>query len=215
MTKLIILANLLIDIAINVLRERKVYKMARAGLDQNIIVSRAAQMANEIGLENITLKMIAKEFGVQTPSLYNHIKSLEDLRKQLMIYGWKQLEQKILHAVCGVSGYDALREICNTFYEYATANPGVFNAMLWYNKFQDEETQEATGGLFPAIFKVMESMNISQENANHLIRTFRSFLEGFALLVNNGAFGNPISIKESFDLSVDVLLAGVKTLEEG
>ena len=53
-----------------------------------------------------------------------------------------------------------------------------------------------------------------QENANHLIRTFRSFLEGFALLVNNEAFGNPISIKESFDLSVDVLLAGVKTLEE-
>ena len=190
-------------------------EMARVGLDQNMIVVRAAQMANEIGLENITLKLVAKEFGVQTPSLYNHIKSLEDLKKQLMIYGWKQMEKKIIHAVCGVSGYDAMREICYAFYDYAIANPGVFNAMLWYNKFQNEENNEATDDLFQVIFKVMESMRISQEKANHLIRTFRSFLEGFALLVNNGAFGNPISIKESFDLSVEVLLAGVKTLEEG
>lgn len=189
--------------------------MARAGLDKEIIVRRAAQMANEYGLENITLKMIAQECGVQTPSLYNHIKSLEDLKKNLMLYGWKQMESQILHAVCGVSGYEALRAMCYAFYDYATANPGVFNAMLWYNKFQDGESMEATDGLFSVIFKVMEGVHISQEKASHLIRTFRSFLEGFSLLVNNGAFGNPISIKESFDLSVDVLLAGIKLLEEG
>lgn len=189
--------------------------MARAGLDKVIIVERAAQLANEHGLENITLKMIAQEFGVQTPSLYNHIKSLEDLKKNLMLYGWKQLELQILHAVCGVSGYDALRAMCYAFYDYATENPGVFNAMLWYNKFQDGESMEATDGLFSVIFKVMEGVYISQERASHLIRTFRSFLEGFSLLVNNGAFGNPISIKESFDLSVDVLLTGIKALEEG
>lgn len=194
--------------------KRQVYEMARAGLDKEIIVSRAAWLANEIGLENITLKMIAKEFGVQTPSLYNHIKSLEDLKKNLMIYGWKQLEQQILRSVAGVSGYEALRAMCYAFYEYATTNPGIFNAMLWYNKFQDEETVGVTEELFTVLFKIMGSLQISQENVNHLIRTFRSFLEGFSLLVNNQAFGNPISIKESFELSVEVLMAGIKTLEE-
>ena len=76
--------------------------MARAGLDRDIIVERAAQMANEIGLNNITLKVIAKEFGVQTPSLYNHIKSLDDLKKSIMLYGWKQMEHQMLQAVCGI-----------------------------------------------------------------------------------------------------------------
>ena len=187
--------------------------MARAGLDKDIVVERAAQMANEVGLENITLKMIAKEFGIQTPSLYNHIKSLDDLKKSLMLYGWKQLESNLLLAVVGVSGYDALRAMCYAFYEYATSNPGVFNAMLWYNKFQDDETLNATKQLFTVLFKIMETLNIPEETINHLIRTFRGFLEGYALLVNNGAFGNPISIKESFDLSVEVLLAGIRTLE--
>lgn len=187
--------------------------MARVGLDKNLIVERAAELANRIGLDNITLKVIADEFGVQTPSLYNHINSLDDLKKSLMLYGWKQLETKLLLAVVGVSGYEALRAMCYAFYEYATGNPGVFNAMLWYNKFQDEETQNATKQLFGVLFKIMRTLSIPDEIINHLIRTFRGFLEGYALLVNNGAFGNPVSIKESFELSVEVLLTGIKNLE--
>lgn len=188
--------------------------MARAGLDKKIVIETTAKLANEVGLDHISLKLVAKELGVQTPSLYNHIESLDDLKKGLMLYGWRQLEENLLLSVVGVSGYDALREMCYAFFEYATSNPGVFNAMLWYNKFQDEETLNATKKLFVVLFKIMGTLNISDESINHLIRTFRGFLEGYALLVNNGAFGNPISIKESFELSVEVMLAGIKTLEE-
>lgn len=63
------------------------------------------------------------------------------------------------------------------------------------------------------IFKVMKTVNISDENINHIIRTLRSFLEGFSLLVNDNAFGNPVSIKESFDLSLEIIINGIKTLE--
>ena len=133
----------------------------------------------------------------------------------LMLYGWKRLEEKLLLAVVGVSGYDALRAMCHAFYGYATSNPGVFNAMLWYNKFQDEETQNATKKLFLVLFKIMGTLNIPDETIEHLIRTFRGFLEGYSLLVNNGAFGNPISIQESFNLSVEVLMAGIKNLQCG
>ena len=139
---------------------------------------------------------------------------LNDLKMQLMIYGWNQMEQRILHAVIGISGYDAIRAGCYAFYEYAIENLGLFNAMLWYNKFQNAETMEATTGLFSVLFKVAASLNISEENCNHIIRTLRGFLEGFSLLVNNKAFGNPISIAESFELAVNVLIEGIKTLEE-
>ena len=61
--------------------------------------------------------------------------------------------------------------------------------------------------------KVMKSLNISDDNINHIIRTLRGFLEGFSLLVNNNAFGNPISIRESFDLSLEIIMNGIKSLE--
>lgn len=188
--------------------------MARNGLDTNMIISRAAQLVNEVGLENITLKMLADDLGIKSPSLYNHIGGLEDLKMQLMIYGWKEMEQRIIQSVIGISGYDAIRAGCYAFYEYATENPGIFNAMLWYNKFLNMDTMEATSGLFSVLFKVTSSLNISEENCNHIIRTLRGFLEGFSLLVNNKAFGNPISITESFELSMNVLIEGIKTLEE-
>ena len=187
--------------------------MARMGLDKSIVISRAAQLANDVGLENVTLKALANDLNIQPPSLYNHIGGLDDLKKELMIYGWLQMEDQILEAVAGISGYDAIEVICRTFVKYATANPGVFNAMLWYNKFENDETNNATKKLFSVVFKVFSSLNISQEDSDHLMRTFRSFLEGFALLVNHNAFGNPVSINDSFELSLKVLMAGMKTLE--
>ena len=187
--------------------------MARMGLDKNAVIYRAAQLANDVGIENITLKMLADDLNIQPPSLYNHIRGLDDLKKELMVYGWLQTEEKIIDSIAGISGYEALEVGCRTFLEFATANPGVFNTMLWYNKFESAEMQNATEKLFSVAIKVASSLNISQENCVHLIRTFRSFLEGFALLVNNNAFGNPVSIKDSFEISLKVLIAGVKSLE--
>lgn len=187
--------------------------MSKAGLDEGIIIERAAKLANEEGLEKVTLKLLAEDLQVKSPSLYNYISGLDDLKEKIMLYGWQQMEHRIVGAVIGVAGYDAVRAACRAFYRYATENPGIFNAMLWYNKFQDEKSMAATERLFDILFRIMTPMHISRKDCNHIIRTFRAFLEGYALLVNNGAFGNPISIEESFELSLNVLIEGMKSLE--
>ncbi len=186
--------------------------MGKAGLDEGTVIERAAKLANEEGLERVTLKLLAEDLQVKSPSLYNYISGLDDLKEKIMLYGWKQMEHRIVGAVIGVAGYDAVRAACWAFYRYATENPGIFNAMLWYNKFQDEKSMAATERLFDILFRIMEPMHISRKDCNHVIRTFRGFLEGYALLVNNGAFGNPISIEESFELSLNVLIEGMKSL---
>lgn len=187
--------------------------MTKNNINEKIIIETSAEIANEIGLDNLSLKLIAKNLNIKSPSLYNHISSLEEIKEKLMLYGWKQTEEKIIDSTIGVSGYDALRNMCNAFYEYATNNKGVFTAMLWYNKYENEELNKATTKLFNVIFKILKPLNISYDNINHIIRTLRSFLEGFSLLVNNNAFGNPISIKDSFDLSLEIIINGIKQLE--
>ena len=175
-----------------------------SNISRERIIETAANLSNKAGLENLSLKMIAEELKIKSPSLYNHVSSLDDIKKQLMLYGWKQI---------GVTGYEALKNMCYAFYDYAINNKGIFTAMLWYNKYESIEKENATRKLFEMIFKVMKTVNISDENINHIIRTLRSFLEGFSLLVNNNAFGNPVSIKESFDLSLEIIINGIKTLE--
>lgn len=84
--------------------------------------------------------------------------------------------------------------------------------MLWYNRYHDGETQRVTEQLFSVCFQITSALGISEENCNHLIRTFRAFLEGFCLLVNNNAFGHSLPVEDSFDLSLKVLLVGMKEL---
>lgn len=187
--------------------------MSRADIAKSVIINKAVELANEIGFEKVTLKLLASNLNIKPPSLYNHINGLEDLQKEVMLYGWKQLEERVIEAAIGVTGYDALESMGRAFYKYSTENPGVFDAMLWYNKFQSDEMQDATKRIFSVIYKIFSTLNISQENCDHLIRTYRAFLEGYILLVNNNAFGHPLSIEDSFEISLKVLKAGTKTLE--
>lgn len=187
--------------------------MAKAGLDKSAVIAKAAELANAEGLDAVTLKSLAEVLGIQSPSLYNYVGSLSELKKELMLYGWRQLEERMLRASAGVSGYEALREMSRAFYKYARENKGVFDAALRYNKFADGEAMAVTTGLFDVVYRIFEGLNISRENAEHLIRTMRGFLEGFSLLVNNDAFGNPVSVEKSFELSLDVLIEGMKALE--
>jgi len=187
--------------------------MSKNSINDQLIVETAAHISNKVGLDNLSLKMIAEELNVKSPSLYNHISSLDEIKFRLMIYGWKQIEEEMIDSAVGVSGYDALKNMCNVFYDYAINNPGVFTAMLWYNKYENVQQENATTRLFSMLFKIMKSLNISDDNINHIIRTLGGFLEGFSLLVNNNAFGNPISIKESFNLSLEIIMNGIKSLE--
>ena len=187
--------------------------MSKNNISDELIIETSARIANKVGLDNLSLKIIAEELNIKSPSLYNHISSLNEIKSQLMVYGWKQIEEKMIDSAVGVSGYEALKNMCNVFYDYATNNKGIFTAMLWYNKYESDEKQNATTRLFNMLFKIMKSLNITDENINHIIRTVRGFLEGFSLLVNNNAFGNPISIKESFDLSLEIIMNGIKSLE--
>jgi hypothetical protein len=187
--------------------------MSKNNISDELVIETSAKLSNKVGLENLSLKMIAEELNIKSPSLYNHISSLDNIKERLMIYGWKQIENKMIYSSVGVSGYEALKNMCYAFYDYATNNKGIFTAMLWYNKYENEEKKNTTTRLFDMLFKVMNSLNIRDDNINHIIRTLRSFLEGFSLLVNNNAFGNPISIKESFDLSLEIIMNGIKSLE--
>ncbi len=55
-----------------------------------------------------------------------------------MIYGWKQMEEKIIDFAVGVAEYEALKNMCYAFYDYSTNNKGIFTAMFWYNKYENE-----------------------------------------------------------------------------
>ena len=188
--------------------------MAKKGLDKESVIAAAAELANEKGLDELSLKDLANRLEIRSPSLYNHISGLDELKREIMLYGWEQLGDEMLKAAEEHCGYDAIKAMCRAFYRYAAENKGVFGAMLWYNKYADEDSMNATVAMFSQLYKTLGEVGISREISEHLIRTLRGFLEGFSLLVNNGAFGHLADVNESFELSLDVLGEGMKAAAE-
>lgn len=56
--------------------------MPKTKIDKESVIREAAYIANKAGIENLSLKTLAAQLGVKSPSLYNHVDGLEDLKHQ-------------------------------------------------------------------------------------------------------------------------------------
>ena len=184
--------------------------MPRTGLSREEIIEKAAALANEKGLSYLTVTTLSEYLGIKKPSLYNHIKTIDDVYYKLMIYGWKKVSEEIAAGIASDDPKENLKNYGRAFYRFAMENPGVFEAMLWYNKYSDASLLEATEGLYTFFFEQTDSLKVEREIAGHLLRTYRAFLEGFIMLQIHNSFGYPISIEESFEISINVLISGIE-----
>lgn len=49
--------------------------MSKNNISDELIIETSACIANRVGLDNLSLKLIAEELNIKSPSLYNHKKS--------------------------------------------------------------------------------------------------------------------------------------------
>ena len=187
----------------------------KAGLDKNVILKKAADMADANGVTSVTIKSLATELGVKSPSLYKHIDGLEELNKELMLYGWQAIEKETRPAAIGKSKDDAIRAIFYAYRNYVKAHPGVFEAMQWYNMYCSEKDLQATAGIVTVLFQILDAYALTNDQKVHLVRMFRGFLQGFLNVESHGGYGNPMPIEQSFDFALDIMLRGIHNLQGG
>ena len=188
----------------------------KTGLDKDKIIEMAANIADEKGIANVTLKVLATELGIKSPSLYKHFSGgLDELNKELMLYGWRSLETEITKAAIGKSKDDAIISICHVYRDFASRHKGLFEAMQWYNMYQSEEHLQATKGTVAILFQVLEAYGLSEEQKVHIVRMLRGFLQGFSTIESHGGYGNPTPLDDTFDFALKTILNGIRDLQGG
>lgn len=183
-------------------------------LDKNKIIETAANMADEKGVANVTLKTLASELGVKSPSLYKHFSGgLDELNKEITLYGWRSLEKEITKAAIGKSKDDAIIAICYAYRNFVCRRKGVFEAMQWYNMYQSKEHLQATQGIIGVMFQVLDAYGLTEEQKVHCVRMLRSFLQGFTAIESHEGFGNSAPLNDTFDFTLKVILNGIRDLQ--
>lgn len=187
----------------------------RAGLSKALLIDQATELVDREGPQNLSLAALAKHFGVKPPSLYNHVGSLEDLRRELRLRGLEGLAGSLRHAVMGRAGYEALVAIAHAYRNFAKQHPGLYALTLQSTEGDDDAVREAGWAVVEVVLAVLRAYDLAEDEALHATRCLRSALHGFVALETGGGFGLSLNLDESFERLVALLDCGLKVTFNG
>lgn len=179
-------------------------------LNQEIVVTTAAQLANEAGTtEGLTLTQLAHALDVRVPSLYNHVMGLAGLQRELTILGSRQLLARLREASFGKVGREALLAMAHAYRRFAHEQPGIYPLIVRAPDPDDSELSTLANEWLQMLLLVMASFNLQGDDALHAIRGFRAVLHGFVSLETAVGFKLPLDRDESYTRLVTTYLDGL------
>lgn len=191
--------------------------MARKrGVDLAQVVDAAVAVADARGLDRLTMAEVAVALGVQSPSLYSHVEGLAGLRRAMAVEAARRLGSDITEAARDRDGVEALRAIAHAYRAFARRHPSLYAVLLPAPSAEsDEEARAAFAAPVRVVAEVLSGLGLPAAEAVPVIRSFRSALHGFVTLEAGGGFGLAADIDDSFDVLVEVVLAGVVSRPPG
>ncbi|AQA01796.1 TetR family transcriptional regulator [Mycobacterium sp. MS1601] len=159
----------------------------QAKLSRDIIVNAALNFLDREGWDALTINALANHLGTKGPSLYNHVDSLEDLRRTVRMRVIGDIIGMLNTVGEGRVREDAVLVMAGAYRSYAHHHPGRYSAFTRM-PFGDDDpeysaaTKEAAG----PVINVLMSYGLEGQDAYYAALEFWSALHGFVLLEMTG-----------------------------
>jgi AcrR family transcriptional regulator len=181
-------------------------------LDTAAVVRAAGEIVDQVGLDQLTLALVAQKLNIRVPSLYNHVNGLAGLREALALNGGRQAIDRLRKATVGTSGREALLRFMLAFRAFGQEHPGLYAISVVAPRDEGSEMYALSQELLELMGILLAPYQLDQERAYHCMRGIRSFIHGFVTLEAAGGFGMPISLDQSFQLMAEVFIDGIERL---
>ncbi|MEV5341996.1 TetR-like C-terminal domain-containing protein [Streptomyces sp. NPDC052676] len=182
--------------------------MARAGLTADRLTLAAADLADEVGFDNVTLSALARHFGVKDASLYSHVRNLPDLRTRVALLAGGEMIDRIAAAVADRTGREALTAFADAYRAYALEHPGRYAATRIRLDQVDPALVAASSAprrTAEVIYGLLRPYGLEEPDLTDAVRLLRSTFHGYCALEASGAFGAPRDVQRSWSRAVDAL----------
>ncbi|KQW47913.1 TetR family transcriptional regulator [Nocardioides sp. Root1257] len=161
--------------------------MPRAGLTTDRVVRAGADLADEAGLDAVTLSAVARGFDVKVASLYSHVAGSADLREGIARLALDELADRASDALAGRSGRDALVAFATTYRDYAREHPGRYAATR-IPVPADSPAVDAGRRHAALTRSILRGYDLDATASVHAVRLLGSVFHGFADLELSGSF---------------------------
>ena len=188
--------------------------MPRAGLNTDRVVAEAADLADEVGLDQLTLAALAIRLGVRQPSLYKHVASIDALQRLISMRGKAELSDVLARAAIGRARDDALVAMAYAWRAWALEHPGRYKAAERGAAPGDLEHEAVSDRTVEVVTAVVNGYGLDGDDAIDAVRAYRAALHGFVSLEANDGFAFPASVDRSFDRLVHALVRALSSWSE-
>lgn len=174
-------------------------------LNRGIVVARAADLSDEVGLESLTLTLVSRAVGIAAPGVYRHVADGDDLRAAIGLLAADEVSRMLAEATAGRAGRDALGALADALREWATAHPGRYAALQIAPDLDDAPGQAGAGRVLAVIGAALQAYGLVGDDFTDAVRMVRSTLHGFIDLERHSGFKQPRDVDVSFARIVDGL----------
>ena len=179
-------------------------------LSRDSIVNAALTFLDREGWDALTINALANQLGTKGPSLYNHVNSLEDLRRTVRMRVVGDIIDMLNNVAQGRTRDDAVIAMASAYRSYAHHHPGRYSAFTRMPLGGDDpEFTGATRAAAEPVISVLQSYGLEGEGAFYAALEFWSAMHGFVLLELTGAM-NGIDADAVFTDMVLRLAAGME-----
>ncbi|MEU6117341.1 WHG domain-containing protein [Streptomyces sp. NPDC047117] len=161
--------------------------MVRVGLTTERLAQAGAELADEVGFEQVTVSALARRFDVKVASLYSHVKSSQDLKTRIALLALEELADRAADALAGRAGKDALTALANVYRDYAREHPGRYAAAQLR---LDPTDAAASAGVRHAQMTraILRGYDLAEPDQTHAVRLLGSVFHGYVSLELGGGF---------------------------
>jgi len=179
--------------------------MVRVGLTTDRLVGSGAELADEVGFEQVTLSALARRHEVKVASLYSHIANSHDLKTRICLLALEEMAERGAAALAGRAGKDALVALAEVYRRYAREHPGRYAAA----EFRlDATSAAASAGRRHADMAraVLRGYDLTEPDQTHAVRLLGSVIRGYVSLELAGGFSHSAPASEqSWTWALDAL----------
>jgi AcrR family transcriptional regulator len=163
--------------------------MARAGLTTERLVRAGADLADEVGFDQVTVSALARRFDVKVASLYSHLKNSQELKTGIALLALEELADRAADALAGRAGKDALAAFADVYRDYAREHPGRYAAAQLR---LDPKTAAASAGSRHAQMTraILRGYDLPEPDQTHAVRLLGSVFHGYVSLEAAGGFSH-------------------------
>ena len=182
-----------------------------ARLSRDSIVNAALTFLDRDGWDGLTINALANQLGTKGPSLYNHVHSLDDLRRTVRMRVVGDIIDMLNTVGQGRTPDDAVMVMASAYRSYAHHHPGRYSAFTRMPLGGDDpEFTEVTRAAAAPVISVLSAYGLDTEAAFFAALEFWSAMHGFVLLEMTGVMAG-IDTDGVFTDMVMRLAAGMQT----